>query len=368
MNSLSVDARIMRTAVFLTNIPAPYREPVHQLASERLAGKYHVIYCASTESKRQWNFELGQYKRTFLNQKKLTINGNDYYLPSKVNAHLRALNPGCIIIAGFSAPMLQAALWGLANRVPVVGFSDCNVNSESRRPFYKKAIRHLLVPHFAANIGVGEGTKELFSSYGAKAPYFFSYLCANNKLHASQQSDDREFDLITCGRICHEKEYPFLLSVLAELAQRQPLRLLVVGDGPYRGEFLQGLKQIPGLTFEFAGFVEPNSLYKYYPRAKLMLFPTQSDTWGVVANEAMASSTPVICSPEAGVAGELVLHDSNGLVLEKNLALWVESIVALLNDSSRWHTLSAAAYKDVQKYSYENAAAGIVACVEKVGI
>lgn len=358
----------MRTAVFLTNIPAPYREPVHQLASERLAGKYHVIYCAATESKRQWAFGLGQYEKTFLNQKKLTFNGNDYYLPTKVTAHLRALNPGCIIIAGFAAPMLQAALWGFTNRVPVVGFSDCNISSESRRPFYKKAIRNLLVPHFSANIGVGEGTKALFSSYGAQAPYFYSYLCANNRLHATRLIDEREFDLMTCGRICHEKEYPFLLSVLAGLAQRQPLRLLVVGDGPYRAEFLQGLDQIPGLSYEYPGFVAPDRLFQYYSRAKLMFFPTQSDTWGVVANEAMASATPVVCSPEAGVAGELVLHERNGLVLGKHVTLWQESVTALLNDPARWQTFSAAAFKDVQKYSYENAAAGIVACVEKVGI
>lgn len=358
----------MRTAVFLTNIPAPYREPVHQLASERLGDKYHVIYCAATESRRQWVFELGQYQKTFLDQKKLTFNGDDCYLPSKVTAHLRTINPGCIIIGGFAAPMLQAALWGLVNRVPVVGFSDCNVHSESRRPFYKKAIRHLLVPHFAANIGVGEGTKDLFASYGAKAPYFYSYLCANNRLHATRSSGEREFDLITCGRICHEKEYPFLLQVLLGLTQRQPLRLLVVGDGPYRAEFLQGLEQIPGLTYEYAGFVAPGSLYQYYPRAKLMLFPTRGDKWGVVANEAMASATPVICSPEAGVAGELVLHERNGLVLGKQVATWIESVATLLNDSGRLQAFSAAALKDVQRYSYENAAAGIVACVERVGI
>lgn len=358
----------MRTSVFLTNIPAPYREPVHQLAFEQLGGNYHVIYCASTESKRQWTFELGQYDKTFLNQKKFVFKGNDYYLPSKVTAHLKALNPSCIIIAGFSAPMLQAALWGLVNRVPVVGFSDCNISSEARRPFYKKLIRHLLVPYFSANIGVGEGTKKLFSSYGAKAPYFYSYLCADNKLHANHLEEEREFDFITCGRICYQKEYPFLLSVLTNLAKRRAVRLLVVGDGPYRDEFLRGLDQVSGLVYEYAGFVEPNRLYQHYSRASILLFPTQSDSWGVVANEAMASALPVICSPEAGVAGELVCHEHNGLVLEKKVTLWVESIHALLSDHVRLRFLSESAFKDVQKYSYDNAAKGIVNCVNRFSV
>lgn len=358
----------MKTTVFITNIPAPYREQVHEIASKNLDHDYHVIYCASTESKRQWSFPLGHYRRTFLSQRKIALKGNDFYLLSNVTSVLRNIDPGCIIIAGFSAPMLQAALWGFWRGVPVVGFTDSNVQCERHRPFYKKIIRRLLVPRFSATIGVGKGSSDLFLSYGSKSPYFYSYLCADNDLHATYLSSDRPFDLITCGRISLEKEYPFLLDVLRMLVKTRSINLLVVGDGPYRDEFLDSLGRIPGLTFKYAGFVAPKYLYKSYSCALLMLFPTASDKWGVVANEAMASGTPVICSPEAGVANELIIHGKNGLILEKVVSLWASSIEGLLNNPRLISDLSSSALKDVQKFSYPNAALGISDCAREVSL
>jgi glycosyltransferase involved in cell wall biosynthesis len=42
-----------------------------------------------------------------------------------------------------------------------------------------------------------------------------------------------------------------------------------------------------------------------YKSADVLIFPTLEDVWGLVANEAMLSGLPVLCSKYAGCAGEL---------------------------------------------------------------
>ena len=59
----------------------------------------------------------------------------------------------------------------------------------------------------------------------------------------------------------------------------------------------------------FHGFAAQRELPDLYRSAKVFLFPTLADVWGVVANEACAAGLPVIVSPHAGVAGELVRDD-----------------------------------------------------------
>ena len=53
--------------VYLTNIPAPYREDFHELLFKRLSKKYSVIYCLKKEPNRKWSFKKGKYKKYFLN-------------------------------------------------------------------------------------------------------------------------------------------------------------------------------------------------------------------------------------------------------------------------------------------------------------
>ena len=82
-----------------------------------------------------------------------------------------------------------------------------------------------------------------------------------------------------------------------------------------------------------------------------------------MANEACAAGLPVIVSPEAGVAGELVRHQENGHVLPLDVALWVEVAASLLLNPHRWERMSARSLDLVRPYTYRNAAAGLLAAI-----
>jgi glycosyltransferase involved in cell wall biosynthesis len=139
-----------------------------------------------------------------------------------------------------------------------------------------------------------------------------------------------------------------------------------MGDGPQREAVLNVLRSNE-ISFHYAGFLSQSELPRYYAAARLFLFPTKLEPWGVVANEACAAGVPVITCPNAGVAGDLVLHGHNGLVLDLDAELWCEHIIDLLNDATLLGLYSQNALARVQDYNYEAAAQGILAALKHCG-
>jgi glycosyltransferase involved in cell wall biosynthesis len=84
------------------------------------------------------------------------------------------------------------------------------------------------------------------------------------------------------------------------------------------------------------------------------------EPWGLVANEAMNQSTPVIASEEVGaVAGGLVRHERNGLVVPAGDAPALAAALRRLHDDPRLRgELGANARRDVAAYTFEAWAGG----------
>ena len=91
------------------------------------------------------------------------------------------------------------------------------------------------------------------------------------------------------GRVAIEK------NIEAFLALDLPGSKVVVGDGPA----LEGLKQkFPQATF--TGYRENGALARSYAGADVFVFPSRTDTFGLVLLEALASGTPVAAFPVTG--------------------------------------------------------------------
>ena len=111
---------------------------------------------------------------------------------------------------------------------------------------------------------------------------------------------------------------------------------------------------------QFHGFALHKELPALYRSARIFLFPTYADVWGVVANEACAAGRPVIVSPHAGVAGELVVDGQNGFVSPLDPYLWAEQAVKLLSNADLWESFSKRSLALVREYTFDNAAQGLV--------
>lgn len=353
-------------SVLLTNIPAPYREQVHQIVSEQLDAEYHVVYCASIEKNRQWKFPLGNYAKHFLTSRVLAYKGREIYLGSNIRNILTEINPEVVIVSGFSMPMLQAYTWALLRGKKIISFSDANIDSELRLGWLHKILRRFFYHRSHSFIGASQKTLALFETYGADNKQLFqSHLCANNAIFSGSAKpfSQRSFDVLLCGQMIPGKMFNFSLDVIALMQQKMPdIRVKLLGAGPQKAHILSRLDEM-GIDYDYPGFVDQLELPQHYAAAKLFFFPSVRDAWGVVANEACAAGTPVFTCPIVGAANELIVDAENGYVLEPEAKIWADKALQVLGDQPLWQNLSDACLKSIEPYTYQNAAQGIVSAI-----
>jgi glycosyltransferase involved in cell wall biosynthesis len=124
------------------------------------------------------------------------------------------------------------------------------------------------------------------------------------------------------GRVAVEKNLPAFLSL--EL----PGTKVVVGEGPQRRELERRYPQAV-----FAGMKSGRELASYYQRADVFVFPSKTDTFGLVLAEAMACGTPVAAYPVRGPID--VVKDPAAGVLDYDLRAAALAALALDRDRVR---------------------------------
>lgn len=117
--------------------------------------------------------------------------------------------------------------------------------------------------------------------------------------------------LLYVGRLASEKNVGLALETFEYLRQRRPgLRMVVAGEGPLRAKLAAEHPDV-----RFVGVQRAGALARCYASADVFLFPSDSDTFGNVVLEALASGLAVVAFNSAG-AGGLIHHGHDGWLAE----------------------------------------------------
>lgn len=136
--------------------------------------------------------------------------------------------------------------------------------------------------------------------------------------------------LLYVGRLSREKNLPCLAQAFRQLSARRPdVGLVVVGEGPYQKEFEQSMQ---GLPVVFAGLQRGEALARHYASADLFVFPSRTDTLGVVLLEAQASGLPVLVSADGGPKDSMQNRRTGFIVEPMNPTLLARQAEAVLAD------------------------------------
>ncbi|MEN9206250.1 MAG: glycosyltransferase family 1 protein [Thermostichales cyanobacterium SZTDM-1c_bins_54] len=115
--------------------------------------------------------------------------------------------------------------------------------------------------------------------------------------------------LLYVGRLSAEKEVSRLRILLEHLPQT---RLALVGDGPGRAELEH---HFAGYPVVFTGYLQGQELAAAYASADIFVFPSRTETLGLVLLEAMAAGCPVV-APRSGGITDVVNHGINGFLFD----------------------------------------------------
>ena len=321
-----------------------------------------VIFCAKRDTHRVWTLSNFDFKHVFLKENRINKQGKNIHNNLDVLGYLKRFNPDIVITTGFNPTHLYSWFFAkLYNKIHIP-MTDGWLGSETNLSPVHKIIRKIVFYSSDAFIGAGLKSKELFESYGIKPSSIFrSHLCIDNNIFLKKAiNKHRRYHLMFSGQFIDRKMPLFFAEVVHKITKSIPhLSVLILGDGPLKTDFLNKLKEYH-INYTYAGFISQEKLPQYYSSSKLFLFPTKTDAWGIVANEALASGTPVLVTPYAGIVDDLVYDGYNGFVMDPNVDLWSKKSIELLNDTNLLRKLSRHAILSVENFTFENAAQGII--------
>lgn len=363
MKQLRKDGRPIKVAM-VTNIPAPYRIPVYENLVRHEDMDLCVFFCSGREPDRAWDLQQASYKQVYFKEKFLTYRGRFIHCNPDVWSRLRDFAPDVVVTTGFNPSFIFAYIYARLHGARHIAMTDGTYFTEGTLSWVHRLVRRWVYGGTRAFIGASQGSFELYRSYGIRQDQMFqSHLCANNAIYHPRPADDgKRFDFVFSARFIAAKNPDFAMAVAQMVARRIGRRtsLLMMGSGELDDVLRRRAAEIAeDVDVVFAGFVKQTDLPDHYASARVMLFPTQIDTWGVVANEAFAAGVPVIVTPMAGVAGDLVLDGRNGRVLPLDVDAWAEAAATLLRDTSQREQFARHGMAHVQSFSYEHAAQGI---------
>jgi glycosyltransferase involved in cell wall biosynthesis len=366
--STSNNTSQIRLAI-ITNIPAPYRIPIfNSLAKDPTIG-LQVFYAAKREADRDWDLPELRHPHFFLKEGVFRRrNGRFLHNNPDIFAALREFGPQVVLTTGFNPTHLYAFAYSQLYRRRHVAMTDGTVLSEAELSWIHRLARRVVIRTSGSFVVASKGGRELFKGYGApEERIHFSPLCANTSVPWRGVSPYApSLDFLFSGRLIDVKNPLFALQVAHGVATRLGRRtsLAVLGRGPLETELrLRAAELAEHVDVHIVGNVGQAEVPRWFAGARVFLFPTSWDPWGVVANEACMAGVPTIVSPHAGAADELILDGVNGYVRPLELSQWVDAAVDLISNPTLHAKLSDRARLDVQPYSFENAARGIADAV-----
>jgi len=151
-----------------------------------------------------------------------------------------------------------------------------------------------------------------------------------------------------------------LRAAKAIVAKDETLRLVLVGEGPQRGD-LERLASSLGIRerTQFVGSQEGAAVANLLQGCAVLAVPSRAESFGIVIIEAMASRTPVVATAVGGIP-EIIEHEVNGLLVEpENPEALAHGLQRVLTDRELRARLVENAYSSVMdRFTFARTGAG----------
>jgi N-acetyl-alpha-D-glucosaminyl L-malate synthase BshA len=167
-----------------------------------------------------------------------------------------------------------------------------------------------------------------------------------------QKDSERQVTLMHISNFRPLKRLPDVIRIFHRVRQSMDARLVLVGDGPEYGATMELVESL-GLakSVRFVGVVE--EVVSILPAADLLLLPSETESFGLVALEAMASGVPVVASNVGGLP-EVVEHGVTGFLAPVgDVEAMAQYSLEILRDCSKGKKFAKQARaRAVERFSY----------------
>lgn len=168
--------------------------------------------------------------------------------------------------------------------------------------------------------------------------------------------DDDEVLVSFVSRLVWEKDLQTVVDTLKKVFDNESnVSALIVGDGPARKELEYMMPKA-----HFTGFLSGEELARAYASSDIFFFPSDTETFGSVTLEALASGVPAVVADATG-SKSLVESGVNGLLIPpKKPGEFADGIMRLAEDPVLRKSMSEAAVQKAMAYTWDTVMGGLV--------
>ena len=191
-------------------------------------------------------------------------------------------------------------------------------------------------------------------------PLFF------NQLHTLLPRVQKKHILLYVGRVVKEKNLDFLFPVLAEVKKTFKDTVLVfVGGGPELDNLKEKAKKTGyARDIVFAGYRSREELAYFYSVTDVFVFPSKTETQGLVTLEAMMAGVPVVAIGERGTL-DVMKGDNGGFMVKEDVNEFSQRVLELLKDKELYAEKSQKAKKWASQWSLDTLTEKLVTYYEE---
>ncbi|WP_069130243.1 glycosyltransferase family 4 protein [Rhodohalobacter halophilus] len=323
------------------------------------------------------------HEGTFIAVPSLSLPGRPEYrmstsLSSEAKRHLRDFKPDLVHIATPDVLGYKALRWAMDHKIPVV--SSYHTHFPSYLKYYKLSVLEPLLwkylnwfySHCEQLYVPTQSMAEWLQEQGVQTDLkIWARGIETDRFGPSKRDEAwRESHGINPGevvitfisRLVWEKNLELYADVVKMIQQKHDhVKALVVGEGP-AGE---GLKQmLPDAVY--TGFLTGEDLSKAYASSDVFFFPSDTETFGNVTLEAMASGLPCVVADAVG-SKSLVDHEENGYLAPVDKTdLFYSYIEKLVLNPDLRKKMADASLQKAKKYSWQNINGNLLSYYEQV--
>ncbi|MFZ1010448.1 MAG: glycosyltransferase family 4 protein [Candidatus Sulfotelmatobacter sp.] len=367
--------------VIITEIIAPYRIPVFNALAARLEIEPYVIFLSENDpSLRLWRVYKDEIRFSYevLPSWRQRFGRHNVLVNRGLVSALNRIKPTVVLCGGYNyLASWEAAGWARIHRVPLLLWSESTALDARRghRPVEFLKTRFLSLCRgfvvsgkssfrYLKDLGIPE--QQIFTAPNAVDNQLFSVLADAARHDAIQVRTHHSLParyFLYVGRLVEAKGVFDLLEAYARLREqiRTEVSLVFVGDGSDRTKLMGRSSEIAPGTILFPGFAHREELAEFYGLADALIFPTHSDPWGLVVNEAMSCGLPVVATSVAGCTEDLVRDGWNGFVIPtRDSSALAAAMERLAVDSALRIEMGAKSREKIGEHSPETWAQGLI--------
>jgi glycosyltransferase involved in cell wall biosynthesis len=287
--------------------------------------------------------------------------------------------PTTILLFGWAFKSHLALMRHFKGKVPILFRGDSTLLNESG--LLKKTARRIFLTWVYRYVDyalyVGANNKDYFLKHGLKEKQLVlaPHAVDNNRFFANGEQlqkdvvewrselglSDKDFVVLFAGKL-EDNKNPFLILEAAEQLKDEHVKFVIVGNGELEGKLKETAAANKNVIF--VDFQNQGKMPLVYRLGDAFILPSQSETWGLAINEAMACGRAVIASDRCGGAIDLIENGYNGYVFPHAN---VEGLVTAVREVKKNHAEMGRRSADrIKKWSFDNIVYAIEGLVAKL--